>query len=862
MFASKKIYRMMNVTAQRAKELDNAEEDKEFINIDNDNEELAETDESLLAVLDFIKTESELQVHDVVAAKRTNSTNPYVEENFQRLLRTEIENNLAMQKRELSNVVESPEDLKQNMCLEDHNYAFAPQNFKHPVSVAAFLKLAQVEKKSANPPPEGSPKVEVENVYNRLKTQLKEESFSNACSSKRIDNHKKPLKRTISPEVASKQCNENTIDSKGFLKIRKPDLINVLFKETMGANDRFEGSADNYTKDGEVQLTQFKTKLETGKTRGEQQQVNTNFEYAKNTIDTLQSTNSEIQSLKCQTAQFERIQKQRRSSAKGKKQNMGHFVSPLNSNQNTSKTSMCSESSKITERQLQSDKGKKACMANASRSSESKIETQKRPYPLKARANINEQINNSVHGRSTTRSANITFKPTTCSNLRSNLITFSTKSVSKTNLNSPTCCLSQVKPLDSAKVFRPNNANEERLAASNNLTNVNKPEGNFCFNEGRKAKVYQKPPPDVLMKTITPLTKNSCCKKMRQTLVESSAEENRNESLQMTNASDPIISSNFQFASQRERASLNSSEISSLESNWNSNSKEVASQLVSSAKLFAQSSKKKKQVKKKSNFTEIIEYAIRNKLVDYKNVTSIQNNEDFDVIINLYNSQREGGIKYANNKRARKRISARVRYKLKLKDPMFRNIDGNESLDDNENTPTSSSKMGNISKTSDETSESVKPPSPLDKPPLKNALYFALHSGLITSDEFNKCQSAQENLQAVLSVLNEKIKNNLEIYHKTLKMRKMIVNGLAKYCSKNEQDSSRSVNNKLELAVFHLDHKNTLSNNSPPFNSPTSSMDHTNEQTPDSLLSEEEIPYFIMPMPNYGQTDCSAVAEI
>lgn len=118
--------------------------------------------------------------------------------------------------------------------------------------------------------------------------------------------------------------------------------------------------------------------------------------------------------------------------------------------------------------------------------------------------------------------------------------------------------------------------------------------------------------------------------------------------------------------------------------------------------------------------------------------------------------------------------------KLKLKDPMFRNIDGNESLDDNENMPTSSSKMDDISKTSDETSESVKPPSPLDKPPLKNALYFALHSGLITSDEFNKCQSAQENLHAVLSVLNEKIKNNLEIYHKTLKMRKMIVNGLAK----------------------------------------------------------------------------------
>lgn len=71
----------MNATAQRVKELDNAEEDKEFINIDNDNEELTETDESLLAVLDFIKTESELQAHDVMVAKRTNSTNPYVEEN-------------------------------------------------------------------------------------------------------------------------------------------------------------------------------------------------------------------------------------------------------------------------------------------------------------------------------------------------------------------------------------------------------------------------------------------------------------------------------------------------------------------------------------------------------------------------------------------------------------------------------------------------------------------------------------------------------------------------------------------------------------------------------------------------------------
>lgn len=581
---------------------------------------------------------------------------------FQKLLRTEIENNLAMQKRELSNAVESPEDLKQNMCLEDHNYAFAPQYFKHPVSVGAFLKLAQVEKESANPQPEGSPKIEVENVYNRLKTQLKDESFSNACSSKRIDNYKKPLKRTISPEIANKQSNENTIDSKGFLKIRKPDLINVLFKDTMGVHDRVEGCADNDTKDGEVQLTQFKTKLETGKPRGEQQ-INTNFEYAKNTIDTLQSTNSENQSLKCQTTQFERIQKQGRPSTKGKRQNTEHFVSPLNSNQSASKTPRCSESSKITERQLQSVKDRKACMANASHNvSESKIETQKRPYCLKGRTNINEQLNSSVYGRSTTRSANTTFKPTTCSNLRSNLITFSTKSVSQTNLNSPTCCLSQVKPLDSAKVFRPNNVNEERLAASNNLTNVNKPEGNFCFNEGRKAKVYQKPPPDLLMKTITALTKNSCCKKMRPTLVESSAEKNRNESLQITNASNPIISSNFQFSSQREKASLNSSEISSLESNWNSNSKEVASQLISSAKLFAQSSKKKKQVKKKSNFTEIIEYAIRNKLVDYKNVTSIQNNEDFDVIINLYNSQREGGIKYANNKRARKRISARVRY--------------------------------------------------------------------------------------------------------------------------------------------------------------------------------------------------------
>ncbi|KAL9881182.1 uncharacterized protein ACN2A1_012371 [Glossina fuscipes fuscipes] len=124
----------------------------------------------------------------------------------------------------------------------------------------------------------------------------------------------------------------------------------------------------------------------------------------------------------------------------------------------------------------------------------------------------------------------------------------------------------------------------------------------------------------------------------------------------------------------------------------------------------------------------------------------------------------------------------RVRYKLKLKDPMFRNIDGNESLTDNENTPTSSSKMEDIAKTSDEASESVKPQSPLDKPPLKTSLYFALHTGLITSDEFNKCQSAQENLQAVLIiiVLNEKMKNNLEIYQKTLKMRKMIVNGLAK----------------------------------------------------------------------------------
>uniref|UniRef100_A0A1A9VUG4 Uncharacterized protein n=1 Tax=Glossina austeni TaxID=7395 RepID=A0A1A9VUG4_GLOAU len=647
MFASKKMYRMMNVTAQRVKELDNAEEDKEFISIDNDNEELTETDESLLAVLDFIKTESELQAHDVMVAKRTNPSNPYVEENFQKLLRTEIENNLAMEKRELSNAVESSEDVKQNMCLEDHNYAFAPQNFKHPVSVGvAFLKLAQGEKESANPQPEGNPNVEVENVYNRLKTQLKEESFSNACSSKRIENYKKPLKRTISPEIASKQSNENTIDSKA-------------------------------------------------------------------------------------------------------------------------------------------------------------------------------------------------------------------------------------KPLDSAKLLRPNNANEERLVTNNNLTNVNEPEGNFCFNEARKAKVYQKPPPDLLMKTITALTKNSCYKKMRPTLVESSAEINRNESLQITNASNPIISSNFQLASQREKVSLDSSNSNS---NSNLNSKEIASQLISSAKLFAQSNnkKKKKQVKKKSNFTEIIEYAIRNKLVDYKNVTSIQNNEDFDVIINLYNSQREDGIKYAtnkakikNNKRARKRISARVRYKLKLKDPMFEDIDGNESLNDNENMPTSSSKMDDISKTADETPESVKPPSPLDKPPLKNALYFALHSGLITSDEFNKCQSAQENLQAVLSVLNEKIKNNLEIYHKTLKMRKMIVNGLAKYCSKNEEDSSRSaVNNKLELAVFHLDHlnskpkTNTLSNNSPPFNSPTSSMDHTNEQTPDSLLSEEEIPYFIMPMPNYGQTDCSAVAEI
>ncbi|KAI9589554.1 uncharacterized protein LOC119642649 [Glossina fuscipes] len=853
---------MMNVTAQRVKELDNAEEDKEFINIDNDNDEITETDESLLAVLDFIKTESELQAHDVMTAKKTNPTNPYVEENFQKLLRAEIENNLAMQKREVSDAVESSEDLKQNMCLEDHNYAFAPKNFKHPVSANAFLKLAHVEKGLANPQHEGSLKVEVENVYNHLKTQLKDESFSNACSPKRIDNYKKPLKRTISPEIANKQCNENTIDSKGLLKIRKPDSINVLFKET----DRFEGNADNYTKDDEGQLTQLKTKLETGRARGEQQQANINlinFEYAKNTIDTLQSTNSEIQSLKCQTAQFERIQKQRRSSTKGKSQNRGHFISPLNSNQ-SAKTSRCSESSKITERQLQSDKGKSV--------SQSKIETQKRLNSLKARANLNEQLSSSVYKGSTNRSANITFKPTTCSNLRSNLITFSTKSLSKTNLNSPTCCLSQVKPLDSANVFRPNKSNEERLAATNNLTNVNKSEGNFSFNDGHKAKIYQKPPPDLLMKTITALTKNSCYKKMRPTLVESSVEKNRNESLQVINASNPISSSNFQFASQRENVSLNSSEIASLESNWNSNansnSKEIASQLISSAKLFAQSSKKKKQVKKKSNFTEIIEYAIRNKLVDYKNVTSIQNNEDFDVIINLYNSQREGGIKYANNKRARKRISARVRYKLKLKDPMFRNIDANESINDNENTPTSSSKMDDIAKTPDETSESVKPQSPFDKPPLKNALYFALHSGLITSDEFNKCQSAQENLQAVLSVLNEKMKNNLEIYQKTLKMRKMIVNGLAKYCSKNEQDSSRSVNNKLELAAFRLNHLNSkpktniLSNNSPSFNSPTSSMDHTNEQTRDSLLSEEEIPYFIMPIPNYGQTDCSAVAEI
>uniref|UniRef100_A0A1A9W6A2 Uncharacterized protein n=1 Tax=Glossina brevipalpis TaxID=37001 RepID=A0A1A9W6A2_9MUSC len=849
---------MLNATAQQVKDLDNAEEDKEFINVRNDNEDLTETDESLLAVLDFIKTETEFQAHDVIAARRSNPINPCFGENFQKLLRTEVENNLAVERRELSNTFRAAEDLKQKMWLADHNYAYTPQNFKCPISVEDFLKLAQVEKEAQNRQIEGKQNVKLESTCKNRKTQLKEEQLLSACCSKRTNNSKKSLKRTFSPEITSKSLYESSVDSKGVLKIRKPDLINVLLKETMNANDHSESNVDNCKKSSETQSMQLK--LETKKTRGE---VNANLEYAKNIVEPLKYTNLNIRSLKSHLAQFERVQKQQKSSTKRKRQNTDHITSPLGSSLNLT-TSTCSDLSKYIEKPLQNEKDKNilcgvSSIPNVSNSfSQLKIETQERVSPLRTQINISDDLNSNRYEKATTRSANTSFTPTAFLNSRPNLITFSTKSVPKTYLNSSNCCINQIPT---------NNSNEGRISATVKLTRANKPEKNLCFTGERKFKSNKKQSPDLSMKTIATLQTSSYYKEMRSRRtqvplhIENSTKKYVNELLpvsnHLTSASNSVASSNFQLTDPREKASLKKSEISSTETH----SRETAPPLMDSPKPVAQSGKKK-QVKRKSNFTEVIEYAIRNKLVDYKKIISIQNNEDFDVIINLYNKQREGGIKYANNKRSRRRISARVRYKLQMNDPIFRNIEGNESLNDDEKMPRSS-EIDKIPTMAKETLES-----PKSHTPLKKALYFALHSGLITSDEFNKCQDTEENLQAILSVLNEKIINNLEMYQKTLKMRKMMVNGLAKYCRKNEEDNLKNINNKLEFTNVHINHSNnksktnTLSSNSPSFNSSNSSMDHINEQVQDMLLSEEEIPYFIMPIPNCGQSDCGAVAEV
>uniref|UniRef100_A0A1A9WC39 Uncharacterized protein n=1 Tax=Glossina brevipalpis TaxID=37001 RepID=A0A1A9WC39_9MUSC len=82
----RRFYEIFNATAQQVKNLDNAEKDKEFINVNNDNEDLTETNESLLAVLNFIKTETDFQAHDVMAARRSNPINSWFGENCRNIV--------------------------------------------------------------------------------------------------------------------------------------------------------------------------------------------------------------------------------------------------------------------------------------------------------------------------------------------------------------------------------------------------------------------------------------------------------------------------------------------------------------------------------------------------------------------------------------------------------------------------------------------------------------------------------------------------------------------------------------------------------------------------------------------------------